>query len=201
MSIHTENPPRGLRALLNPAGALTLARFPLSVVFIAVADRLELALAVYLLGITTDVIDGRVARWTGTTSQAGAVADGVADKVFQGTVAICLVAARAMPAWWLLLWFSREVVGVLLTPLLWLGLRRRPERLRKANSLGKATTVMLALACIATMIPGPHLALVLSVVTGALGVATAVSYGLREWRPEVGHLPRNHGATRATGRR
>lgn len=162
--------------LMNLAGLLTLARLPVALVFPFFADQPWPALGLYVLGVGTDVIDGLIARRTGTTSYTGAMVDGWMDKLLHAVVALSLVAYDRMPAWWLLLWFSREWVQLIMVFFL-LGAYLRGEfKPRGANRLGKNTTVALSLALVATMLGLDSLALPLSVLTGVFGLLASGSY-------------------------
>lgn len=170
-----------LQDLANPAGALTMARFPLALVF-ALLQTGPWALAVYLAGVGTDVVDGWIARRTGTTSAAGALADGIADKTFHAAVALSLWSAGAIPWHWLLLWFSREAGQALLMGGMLLARHEHasPHRKREANRLGKATTVVLGLACIAVLAGWSTLAIAATHTCGVIGLVATLSYARRE---------------------
>ena len=68
--------------LWNLAGAITLLRLPLALVFPFVAADPPWAIAVLLLAAFTDILDGWVARIQGTVSHVGGFADGWIDKIF-----------------------------------------------------------------------------------------------------------------------
>jgi len=173
----TEAPPRlQMRELANTAGLLTIARLPLALVFPFVADRRGPALVIYGLAILTDVADGIVARRTGTTSYSGAVIDSYMDKALHSVVALTLVAYGRMPASWLILWFMREWMQLAMVVVFVKSYLRGEWRPRGANRLGKLTTVSLAVALIATLLEIQPLALGFSWLTGALGLATGLSY-------------------------
>lgn len=165
------------RALLSWAGFFTLVRMPLAVVFpfLLVRDTSS-ALIVYLVGIVTDVVDGVIARRTGMTSLAGALADGAADKTFHLVVAISLVTVGLMPSWWLLLWFLREIGQLTLLAILLLLGRFDPLHHRGANRLGKLATITLSLAIIGTLLEAQWLAAGATWATAVLGLASVVVY-------------------------
>lgn len=165
-----------LSELMNLAGLLTIARAPLALVFLLVADKPVPSLVVYLLGIGTDVVDGIVARRTGTTSYTGAMIDGYMDKLLHAVVSLALVWHGEMPAWWLLLWFSREWIQLGMLAAFWGAYRRGEFKPRGANRLGKNTTVALSLALICTMLNLAPADLIFTLITGALGLATGLSY-------------------------
>ena len=158
-----------LHELANVAGVLTVARAPIALAFLFVADQPGPSMALYLAGLATDVIDGLVARHTGTTSYTGAMVDGYMDKFMHAVVSLALAWHGLMPAWWLLLWFAREwvLLGMVIT---YTG--ADPG----ANRMGKNTTVTLSVALIATMLGQHGLALVFTVLTGVFGLLASGSY-------------------------
>jgi CDP-diacylglycerol---glycerol-3-phosphate 3-phosphatidyltransferase len=77
------SPPSGreqARTRFTLADALTLVRLPLAVLFVAVPDT-GWRLGVLLLAGATDLLDGFLARWLGS-SRLGGFLDPVADKLF-----------------------------------------------------------------------------------------------------------------------
>ena len=139
-------------------------------------------LAVYVVGVGTDVLDGIVARRTGTTSQTGAYADGIADKLFHIAIGLVLVGWGYVPAWWIPLWFSRELAQAVLIAIYYKTAFDQEGFDRDATTLGKATTVLLGLTIIVVLLGQSGLALWMTLLVGGLGLASAVGYGLREAR-------------------
>ena len=66
---------------LTPANFLSLARIPLGLAFLAVHD-LRWVAAIVAVGAATDLLDGFVARLTGTQSEIGALLDPLCDRIF-----------------------------------------------------------------------------------------------------------------------
>ena len=87
------------------ANALTISRIVLSVALLAPPTPSPVFLVVYALAGVTDMLDGYVARRTGTESGLGARLDSIADLVL---VAVCL--AKILPAivvpMWLWIWVA-----------------------------------------------------------------------------------------------
>ena len=168
------------RDLRNPAGLLTLARVPLGLLAPLCASDRHLLLGVYLLGVATDVLDGPIARRTGTTSQVGAYADSLADKVFHGVFAVVLAAWAWVPWWWIPLWFARELVQAGLIVAYHRDAFQYQGFERDALPLGKATTVLLGFTVLVVLLDLPRLALAMTLAVALVGLAAAVHYGLRE---------------------
>ena len=103
------------------ADGLTLSRMVLSAVLLFVPVFSCLFYILYVLCGLTDMVDGTVARKTGTAGRRGAVLDSAADAIF---VAVCLaklLPQLTIPAW---LWFAMGGTALLrLINLLW-GVRR-----------------------------------------------------------------------------
>lgn len=58
-----------------------------------------LALAIFLCGIATDILDGRIARRTGTQSKLGQIADGETDFCLYLSLTIILIQNGTLPPW------------------------------------------------------------------------------------------------------
>jgi len=66
---------------LTFSNLLSLSRVPLGFLFLVVSDRTGLAVLV-AAGAATDLLDGLIARLSGTVSEMGALLDPFCDKVF-----------------------------------------------------------------------------------------------------------------------
>lgn len=157
-------------------------RAPLAVMVPFVADHRPALLALYLVGIATDVFDGVVARAMNTTSQTGAYADSLADKVFHIAVALVLVGWGYMPWWWLGLWFTRDLLQGVLIGIFYRDAFDHDDFERDATPLGKATTVLVGTTICVVLLDLPELATALTWSVGGVGLAAAIGYGLREQR-------------------
>ena len=147
-----------------------------------VADHRPTLLAVYLVGIATDVVDGIVARATNTTSQTGAYADSLADKVFHIAVALVLVGWGYIPWWWLGLWFTRDLLQGVLIAIFYRDAFDHDDFDRDATRLGKATTVLLGITICVVLLDLPGVATALTWAVAGVGLLAAIGYGLRERR-------------------
>ena len=86
---------RGLAVLVSPANVLTSMRIALSGILILLKPLGAAFYCVYTLAGMTDILDGPLARNTGTESRAGQVLDSAADLVF--AAAACV---KLLPAYW-----------------------------------------------------------------------------------------------------
>ncbi len=168
------------RELCNLAGALTLVRLPLAVLFPLIAHDTLTALLFYLAAVLSDALDGPIARYTGTTSQIGAFADGWLDKIFHIQAAWALVNVDLIPAWWMWLWFSREVVQGALVPWYVRRYMRGAVPPNRPLRIGRVTAVALAGAFILSILKLPRLAFPLTLFCGIGGLVAAFGYLRRE---------------------
>jgi cardiolipin synthase len=165
--------------LANAAGAITIARLILAVTFPLIMHAPDWALFAYVVAVISDVVDGNLARWTGTASHTGGVLDGWVDKILHINVAWSMVLHGLMPGWWMWLWFSREIIqgGMVI----WLtGRFHRGEVQVQHTSLpGRITAVSLAAVVVLTFLGHTTTALCLTWCTGAAGIVSGVGYFFR----------------------
>ncbi len=181
-SSHTPggDPVLHFRDLLNPAGALTLLRLPLAVAAPFFKHDRVAMLVILTLAALSDVLDGVVARRTGTSSRTGAVVDGWVDKIFLVNFAWSMELAGYVRGLHLLAWFGREIIqGITIPALAWryrVGNAPWPEHSR----VGKAATVSIGLAMYAGLLGVDFVRDAATVVGGALGLASAIGYLRRD---------------------
>jgi CDP-diacylglycerol--glycerol-3-phosphate 3-phosphatidyltransferase len=128
------------------ADQLTLARVA-AVPFVVLLYAVDFhghnywATALFVIAMTTDWFDGRVARRRGRTSQLGSLLDPVADKILVISVLVVLIDQGVFPGWMVAAIVAREflVSGLRLAAL---------ERgvVMQARDLGKLKTWSQALA-------------------------------------------------------
>lgn len=162
--------------LANAAGAITIGRLGIAVAFPLIIHNPRWALIAYVVAILSDVVDGHVARWTGTQSHTGAVVDGWVDKVLHINAAWAMTLHGYMPAWWMWLWFSRELVQGCMVFWLVGDFHSGRVRVQRTSLWGRLTAVLLAAAFIATLTHATAVALTLTCFTGVFGVAAATGY-------------------------
>ena len=99
---------------MSPADQLTVARglsVPIVVVLYAWSFEAHAywATAVFCVAMTTDWLDGRLARRHGHTSALGSLLDPIADKVLVLATLVMLVGLDVVPAWMVAAIVVREV--------------------------------------------------------------------------------------------
>lgn len=80
------------------------------------------ALVVFLSAGATDVVDGFLARKNNWITDLGKVLDPFADKLMQCTVLVCLCIESVVPLWFLIIFFAKELLTLLLG---FIAIRRR----------------------------------------------------------------------------
>ncbi len=158
-----------LRVALLPWVLFLISRHPGS----HTGELIGLAVVIAL----TDFFDGFIARRTGQVSHFGRIVDPVADK-------ICLVLA----SWWLTVYRGLPVwipVLVVVRDAVILGgsfvLLRRHDVVLPSNQLGRVTTFVLTITLFAYLIAWEAPQRLLVWLSGALVVATFVSYVRIGW--------------------
>ena len=158
---------------MNLPNALTLSRLlsiPLLMWLLAArfTGHDQATAALFLVFSLTDTLDGNLARMRGQVTELGKFLDPLADKLFVLSVLISLVQEALVPAWVVVLIFSREI---LITILRSVGAGR--GRVVAATAWGKTKTLsqMLAIILLILQRPYPRLAL-----PAALAIAAAAAF-------------------------
>lgn len=136
----TEGPPKP-RFLTVPT-ILSLSRGALAAVFPWTVHAPFAALAVLGVAGITDVLDGFLARRWNQVTAAGAIVDGIVDKVFVLSVAISLAVASQLRVWEIFALGARDACEVIIAVVFWMRHRHFPHGEQRANRVGKLTTVI-----------------------------------------------------------
>ena len=94
------------------------------------------AAALFLVFSATDTVDGRIARRFGTVTELGKFLDPLSDKLFILAVLVTLVQESMLPAWVVVIIFSRELLITILR-----SVSLGQGRVIAASGLGKTKTV------------------------------------------------------------
>jgi len=141
-----------------------------------------LALAIFLVAASTDLLDGYLARRWRQITTIGTLLDPIADKLLISSALIALVQVRAVAAWIVILIVGREFAVS--------GLRAIAAAegyTIRASDLGKTKMVsqVAAISCLLLSIRYPVLALPAMVLIWGVvvfAVLSAVSYFRKFWR-------------------
>jgi CDP-diacylglycerol--glycerol-3-phosphate 3-phosphatidyltransferase len=141
-----------------------------------------LALAIFLVAASTDLLDGYLARRWRQITTIGTLLDPIADKLLISSALIALVQVRAVPAWIVILIVGREFAVS--------GLRAIAAAegyTIKASDLGKTKMVsqVAAISCLLLSIRYPELAVPAMVLIWGVvvfAILSAISYFRKFWR-------------------
>ncbi len=193
MSVDTTKRSSSLRASMNAANTITVARILLIPVFVVllVSDipyGSFLAIAVFSVAAFTDKLDGYIARSRGQVTTLGQFLDPLADKLLISAALIALVGLGKLPAWVAMIIIAREFA---VTALRVVGIDQGVSI--PADALGKAKTISQIVCIIILMWPHGHLSwapyveVPAVVVMVALTVVSGVQYFIKA-RDNL-HLP------------
>lgn len=136
--------------LKNIPNFLTLFRLLLIpiMLYYLFTDNLKIALIIYVLASTTDVVDGFVARKFNMITNLGKILDPLADKLLQFAALIGLCYSKIIPLWVLIVFFFKEI-------LMGIGcfkLMLKDNVIVQAKWFGKLSTCTFFLAIIVSML-------------------------------------------------
>jgi cardiolipin synthase len=171
--------------LINIANGLTTTRVLLVPLFayLLISDRFRLALLVFVVAGTSDMLDGILARWLRQRTVVGFYLDPIADKLLMATSFVMLAIVKVVPLWLTIMVISRDVF-ILIGSLLFLLLLDSDDiaatRISKGNTATQILTVIYFLAIRAfpgiwDLFPAGYEPLVTVTVVVLCALSTAVS--------------------------
>ncbi|MBU6312593.1 MAG: CDP-diacylglycerol--glycerol-3-phosphate 3-phosphatidyltransferase [Actinomycetales bacterium] len=175
----------GWRTLPNLLTLVRLLLVPVLGVLLIAQDGTDPVLrwwatAVFVLAAITDLLDGEIARRSGTVSTVGKVADPIADKAI---IAVALIGLSVLGdlAWWVTIVILARELAV--TALRFWVIR---HGVIPASRGGKAKTVAQIIAIALYLAPLPDavepLRVLAMAVAVVLTIVTGVDYAVRAWR-------------------
>ena len=168
---------------LTAANFLSLVRIPLGLAFLAVHD-LRWVAAIVAVGATTDLLDGLVARRTGTQSEIGALLDPLCDRVFVFLGLVSFLPTGHLDWAGFVILILRDIFtgGVFVVT------RLAGRHLPFQSRLGGRITTALQVGALFTLILAPQYINVAILLVGTASVYAILDYGtagLRlSWGPE-----------------
>lgn len=139
---------------MNVPNQLTVARFGLTVVFLAalfsgLPYHDSAALVVFIIASLTDYFDGKIARRDNLITDFGKLMDPLADKILTGSAFIAFVGLDLMPAWMVIIIVARELA---ITGLRLLAASKNivlaAERFGKHKTISQITAIIAVLVSI-----------------------------------------------------
>lgn len=183
--------------------ALSVLRLLMAVpiALLVVADRSQLAMALFIAAGTTDGIDGWLAKRFGWQSQLGGWLDPLADKALVLSVCVALAVHGDLPYWLLGLIVVRDLVivsGAIAFHFNFAPLHAAP------TLIGKLTTLVLLLLVVVLLWRNISAGVPATLVTGLVYLSTALLFVsgvdyVRRWSAKarkVSRLKHSHGEPR-----
>ena len=138
------------------------------------------ATAVFVIAALTDLVDGEIARRSGTVTTLGKIADPIADKALTGVALIALSWLGDLPWWVTIVILGRELA---VTVLRFVVIR---HGVIPASRGGKAKTVAQVIAISLYLAPLPDavdpVRIAAMAIAVVLTVVTGIDYVMRAWR-------------------
>jgi len=140
-----------LKVIPNILSIFRICLVPVFVIayFTDTRDIKYYAIIVFAVAGLSDFLDGFIARKLNAQSNLGKLLDPLGDKLMTFTVLICITITRPILIWVVLVFFVKEVLmgigGLVLH-------KKAHVELPPANAIGKASTVVFFLVCIALML-------------------------------------------------
>jgi nicotinamide-nucleotide amidase len=158
---------------VNLPNALTLSRLAaIPVLMILLVVRFpghdQIAATLFIVVSFTDTLDGQIARRRGLVSDLGKFLDPLADKLFVLSVLIVLVQEALVPAWVVVVIFSRELLITILR-----SVGASQGRIISAAPMGKTKTMTQMAAVVLLILQRPYPVLV---PLADLAVAVAIIF-------------------------
>lgn len=126
--------------------------------------------------VTSDWLDGRIARWSGRVSDWGKILDPLADKIAGVVIVLALVFRGMLPVWFLMVLTTRDLLVVLGSGML----AHRKGLMEMSDWSGKVAVGAVAVTVLAALMRAddPVMRFCLFATTGLLAGSFAV-YGVR----------------------
>jgi cardiolipin synthase (CMP-forming) len=169
--------------VLSPPNLISLSRLAMAGVFLGMRDA-DWRLAMVLLAMASDVLDGVIARVSHSATKIGALIDPIADRVFMLVAFITVTVEGLISPWQLGLLLVRDVMTVVG----WF-VARNVSWLRRitfqARWPGKGVTVLQFVTLLAAL-QAPRLVAGLALACGILAIVATTDYTLMLWFNRTG---------------
>ena len=179
---------------LTVSNLLSLSRVPLALLFLVLSDRGWLAVVV-ATGALTDLLDGLIARLSGTASELGSLLDPFCDKVFVLVGLISFLPGGHLDWAGFLILVLRDI----LTAGSYLVGRLAGRSLPFRSRLGGKLTTGLQVATFFALLFWPRYVPVLVLLVGVTSVYAIIDYGMYSTRISQERAAAHGGASRGSG--
>lgn len=158
---------------LTISNLLSLVRIPLGVTFLALDDPIALA-AVVVAGAATDLLDGLIARVTGTQTEVGALLDPFCDRIFVFLALVSFLPSGHVDWAGFVILILRDIFtgGVFIITKL------AGEPMPFHSRMGGRITTSLQVIALFTLIFAPAWVMVPIVLVGIASVYAIIDYGM-----------------------
>ncbi len=170
---------------MNLPNILSIFRFFVTFYFIYAVyqGRMRLALYLFLIQGISDLLDGFIARVTGSKTELGAYLDPIADKTMLVAAFIMLYVVDIIPGWLTVLVLGRDVViaaGYLVLYRYASNVKPRPTIFGKVTTACQIATILYALWSAVRIDLGSYNT-VLFVITAAATIISGIHYVIGGW--------------------
>ena len=167
------------RTLVSLPNLISFCRLPLAALFVGVPHA-GARVALLLVAMLTDLLDGWIARRANAVTRAGALIDPIADRLFVLAVVLAYLAEGLLSAGQVLVLLARDIMTAV-----GFGVARSVSWLRpvefKARWSGKVVTA-LQLSTLLLVLLRPPLVPPLVVLVGVAAAISVADYTLALWR-------------------
>lgn len=135
---------------MNVPNMLTMIRFFMVPFFAyySYVQQYSVSVVIFIVAGVTDVLDGYIARRSGSVTEWGKLADPLADKLMQLTALIMLTIHKILPSIFLIIMLIKELTMVAGS----IKLYKKDNVVVSANWYGKFATVVFYVAIVVTML-------------------------------------------------
>ncbi len=137
--------------ILTASNCISFFRILLAIptIIFLLRDEFLLTGSLMVIAYITDLLDGYVARKTGSISEFGKMIDPVADKIYVAALILAMVSKGLVPLWFVLIVIGKDIfimLGVLLS-------RKKIGAVLPSNYWGKSA-ILLTIICLFLSVRG-----------------------------------------------
>ncbi|MFQ5528779.1 MAG: CDP-alcohol phosphatidyltransferase family protein [Gemmatimonadota bacterium] len=158
---------------LTVSNLLSLARIPLGITFLAVDDTIAIA-ALLAAGAATDLLDGAIARLTGTQTEVGALLDPFCDRIFVFLALVSFLPSGHVDWAGFIILILRD----LFTGGVFIVAKLAGEPVPFHSRMGGRMTTALQVLALGTLIFAPEWVMVPILLVGIASVYAIIDYGM-----------------------